>query len=741
MANNYNISNWVTNESSGDSVANGTILSPVYLYITPHTGYALQASDFSIGSSLPAEVVLVRFTDTTTALDSTNLVKVTVDLAPWYTHGSSDFDINIDIDGSTHAVKSRLNFTTVHNSGVSNITQALTATNKTAATSGDITTNTCYLDVENNTTTTVAAFTYTAASGYHLVSVPTFTINSSDITKWSSTASDQTYNSDNQLTSIKYSFDYSIENVSIPLSSGESLIFDAPELEADRDPCTRISSVYYSGFANESTLPNTSNFITLNVYGNENATYTIRIENDLGLFYNFETDAFAREGSPYSAEQTIYSPSKQIALGRNLNYNTHSIVIPEGFPEQGSSSFFTTTVTPTGSTKSNSCSGTEPYVVRLNKFGEVDYTIVTAASTYGVNGASTSVKSVLNKVPLSTLSIFNPVDNPSLDATNNGYFSYSQVLSHSSTSTTNLAVAGGTNVALDHTTASLKLRVGDAVTGTNIAEGTVISALNPTNDYDITISASIPSYPLADETSLTFTRTVGISRQPTVDDIRTTSPITTYKNLYDHAIHTVTASSSGTIVTIKSDDVSDLAIGMLVQGDNIIGHPTIVSFSANSIVLSTSQSLNAGDALSFSVAGSKIWIEDINVTGAGTANCKLNIDGYIEKMGNVDVAAEIVLSNFVTVYAAPTITATTATVALGSSVKIYPLLTDTSTIASLEISEITSSGSGTTSLSSDKQSIKYLAPATGTTDTISYKISDGISAESSAANIVITLTP
>ena len=99
MANNYTVSNVTTLENSGDTVANGTIVSPVYLYITPNTGYVIQASDFAIGSGgFPPEVVSVVFSDTTTALDVTNLIKVTIELATWYVHGSSAFTMAIDIE-------------------------------------------------------------------------------------------------------------------------------------------------------------------------------------------------------------------------------------------------------------------------------------------------------------------------------------------------------------------------------------------------------------------------------------------------------------------------------------------------------------------------------------------------------------------------------------------------------------------------------------------------------------------
>jgi len=738
MANNYLVSNFTTLENSGDNVANGTILSPVYLYITPNPGFVIQASDFFIGTALPAEATSVVFTDTTTALDTTNLVKVTVELASWYIHGNTAFTIDVDIDGRTHVANKRLNWTTVHNSGASNVTQTLTATNKTAVTNGDITTNTCFLDIQQSLTSEVATFLYTAASDFHFATVPSFQITSQDLTKWSSITSDEAYNSDNQLTAIKYSFSYDMGTTDVPLLDGESIILETPVLRADRVTCNKITAVYYDKFPNESTLDAFENLLNLNVVGTEDATYKISVQDNIGLTYDFENDVFSREGSPFSPEQTIFSPSKQLVLGRFRNKNVHSIIVPEN--TLGAATY-QTTVIPTGATKTSAdCTSTESYKITHNKYGVVDYVLTTAADDFGINAASTTVKSVLNKTPFLELTNFNPVDFPGQSTLNNGYFTFSQVLGYTINGTVSShGSSSATTVVLTATAASLKLRVGDGVTGTNVTGASVISSFE---ESSIVLSKT-PAGTISG--GLVFTRTVGISRQPLISDIRSTSPITTFNNLLEAAEYTVIRAVTDTTVIAITDsdgsDFSNLDVGMLAEGDTILGTPTIVSVSKGSVVLSSKQTLSAGDDIRFSVAGSKLWIDKIDVTGAGTSSCKLNIDGYIERLGNVDVAAEVVLNNFVQAYVAPTITASTAVTALGGSIIIRPLDTDTFSSQRLIITEITSSGnSRAISLSSDGQAIKYLAPLTGTTDTISYKISDGVSAESSAANIVITLT-
>ena len=60
MANNYTTNYPTTTEYSGDSVGGGNLPATYDIIVTPDTGYTVQASDFSIGSSLPAEVASFR---------------------------------------------------------------------------------------------------------------------------------------------------------------------------------------------------------------------------------------------------------------------------------------------------------------------------------------------------------------------------------------------------------------------------------------------------------------------------------------------------------------------------------------------------------------------------------------------------------------------------------------------------------------------------------------------------------
>ena len=616
------------------------------------------------------------------------------------------------------------------------------ATITTTTADGGVRTDTCSSAIARNTSSLVYSVTKTTDSGFHFNTIPTYSVTSSN---FNVVVSDQVFNSDNQLTSVKFSFFYSIIDNDVAASAGERITFDEPSVSADRSQVQHIRNVFFLGMAfNENgSLKSSESSATLRVTGTENATYKLKIENSIGLTYDFSNDTFTRSLT-FSNEQKIETNKTQVLLGRQPGVNSHIILIPEHFSTNIIQNTYTITVTPTGSTKSNiEGTSSEPLTFVESQLGLVSFNFNVAESTYGITAASSQIKSISNKTALSNLSIFNPSDFPTLNADNNGYFSYSQALSYSSTTTTNIAVAGGRNITLDSTTAALKLRVGDSVTGTNIAEGTTITALDPAGTSSITISTDIVSYPLADETTLTFGRVIGLTRHPLASDIRTTSPITASSGIVSPINYSVSSqtTSSQAVELTDSSASDDLVVGMLAQSSSIIGFPKILGTSGGTVFLTTEQSLPANEEIQFSVSGAKIEVETINVTGAGTTSPKLNVIGYVEKLGLENVVAEIVLSNFLddATYGTVVANAGTATCTLGGGVKISPL-TEPQTISNITISEITSSGSGTTVLSSDKKQIKYLAPSSGTSDTISYKVTDGVST-SAAANIVITLTP
>tara|TARA_R110002020_G_scaffold91063_4_gene221383 strand:- start:158 stop:2008 length:1851 start_codon:yes stop_codon:yes gene_type:complete len=612
----------------------------------------------------------------------------------------------------------------------------------TTTTDGSVRTDTCSSAIARNTSSLVYSVTKTTDSGFHFNTIPTYSVTSSN---FNVVVSDQVFNSDNQLTGVKFSFFYSITDTDVVVSAGEKITFDEPSVSADRSQVQYIRNAFFlsKDFNQNGSLKSSESSATLRVTGAENATYKLKIENSIGLTYDFSNDTFTRSLT-FSSEQKIETNKTQTLLGRQPGANNHAILIPEHFSTNTIENIYTITVTPTGSTKSNvEGTSSEPLTFTNSQLGLVSFNFNVAESTYGIAAASSQIKSISNKTAFSNLSTFNPSDFPTLNANNNCYFSYSQALSYSSTTTTDTAVAGGRNITLDSTTAALKLRVGDSVTGTNIAEGTTITALDPAGTSSITISTDIVSYPLVDETTLTFGRVVGVTRQPTGSDIRTTSPITTNNGIRS-SIECFTSRqivNSKIIELIDNSAIDNLVVGMLAQSNNIIGFPKIENISGRTVFLTTAQSLPENEIIQFSVSGVKVEIQTINVTGAGTASPKLNVIGYVERLGVENVVAEVVLSNFLddATYGTVVASAGTATCALSGGVKISPL-TEPQTLSNITISEITSSGSGTTALSSDKTQIKYLAPSSGTSDTISYKVTDGVST-SAAANIVITLTP
>lgn len=755
MPNNYTVSSVVTSELYNDSVASGTIASSATLIITPDTGYVIQASDFGIGTSLPAEVTSVVFSNTTIALDPTNKIKATVTLASWYTMPSANDTLEVDIDGRTHQYKPRLNFT-VTTTTVSNIVQTYTiATGGTnsAATSGSIVTNTSYINIQQNQKIAVATLRLNCASSYHFSSIPSFTISSSNAVKWSSRVTTRVYNSDNQLEDITYEFYYEIGLDTIYLASAESIIFDTPVVAADRVSYTSISSVYYDGYKHQAILPVVDTQLRLNVNGADGSTYNIKIEDNLGLTYDFSTDTFTRSLT-ISNEQTIPPTVIQLENSLEPRKNSHDITIPTRYKAAAFEAYFTTTITPTGSTKTSVFGDTDPKTITLNQFGTSTYTFSSTASTYGVNVASAfkTISGEAFSIPI----IFDPDNSITRDTSANGYFTTSQALNYSITDTVDGAFSG-TNMVMDNTATAKKIQVGDTIISSdgNIPTATTITVIDPDddNDKEFTISKT-PSAQVADGATISFTRTVGISRQPIISDIQTSSPITSTTGItkvIKYQVKEATSNStfanlqslgSGRLGTSFDGDFDDLVVGMLVSGANIIGFPKITSISSSGeVVLTTNQSLSIYDNLGFSIAGSKLLLSTLNVSGAGTTDCKLNIDGSIARIGNNDVTASLLLQNFITTYVAPTAAALTATCPLGGTVTIRPLSSCTGHTRTLFVDSASFGvDGGLAVLSSDGTEIIFNAATSGTSHTLSYKVNDGVQL-SSAADIVITFTP
>lgn len=600
-----------------------------------------------------------------------------------------------------------------------------------------VSTTTGSLNIDNNTTALLYTMRFLADAGYHYSETPSYTVNSSTSQNWSVTTSNQAYNSYGQLKDITFSFYYSMGEEDIPITLGEQVTFADRVIAADLVKYNSISGVYYTGYKNESILPAKTLNVVLNVTGTEGSTYEVKIEDSNGLTYDFVNETFSRQLNVLAGQQ-IKTKQASVLAGQTQNNSQYTIVLPSFFEGEAYDYNFTTTVTPTGTTKTSTSGSTEPLVVKLNQFGDIDFALTIAAASDGTYASDASIKSILNSKPLKSLSTFNPVDFPELSSKSNGYFTHSTNLQYGVVANTSAATTSGRVLTFGVTTSSLKLRVGDIITGGTITNETTTIASLGTNT--VTMSADAASYPIVIDTSINFKRVVGISRQPNINDIKATAPIVSYYGL-TQSISCIVNSVNNTIVTL-SDISENIAVGMLVEGSNIIGFPTVTSVAGNNIILSKKQNLSKGDSLSFSIAGSSITIESINVTGINTTLPKLNVSGYVERVGIADVTAEVVLDNFVEPFVANALTAvaTTATCFLGGSVVITPLSANSSSTGELTIASIPSSGNGTTSLSTDSKSIKYKAPTVGTTDTITYTINDGIST-SAAANIVITLTP
>jgi len=744
MANNYTTTTPTTLEFSGDNVGAGTIPLTYDIVITPDTNYTLQAADFSIGSTLPIEVTSVSFADTTTAYALGNLVVATVTLAQWYTMPATPDTIEVDIDGrALPFAQPRLSFTTTHNivggsmgriNTVSGATQVSSVTND----AGTMVTKEFYVDIPANSQALVARYiinSSTSDEGYY-ASAPQYKITSPNPSRWSSQVSSVLYgtSTDDQTASAKlgeityYQIDfyYDMGDSAVPLSDGNSIAVTTVAPTVFGTPVVSLTKAKYDGYQNQGILPSRDIDLSLNVLGSPGATYDILVMDDNGLSYDFTSDTFTRALTK-SSEQTINLGSPTITT----RSNDHIITVPAYNEKAALAKSITTTITPTGeTTTAHRITGGDPFVITLNQFGEVDFTIGVTAATYGVAATTATLLSFLNKKPLSYPTIFNPTDFPLLSTTNNSYFNISTPLSYTVNGTVSSHSHVSTSVVLTATSATLKLQTGDSVTGTGIDTATTITV-----DGTTTIVLSKNSTEAITGT-LVFTRNVGISRQPLASDFFNATQGGSYKTNFDIQSIVTQATTNSTTVAVSVGD--EVVSGHTVQGESIVGYPTVIGGGGSqNLVLSSSQTLPSAEGLEFSNAMSDWELVDISVTGAGTSDCKLNVEGYVSRVGNADVINMLVLQNFITSYVKPVATHQAVSCPLGGSIKVYPLATSHTGV--LTITATGGRGDSAT-ISDDGSYLLYLAPTTGDEETINYTVSDGINTSVSTANIVVTLT-
>ena len=748
MANNYTTTTPTTLEFQGDNVGAGTIPLTYDIVITPDTGFTAQAADFSIGSTLPIEVTSVSFADTTTAYALGNLVVATVTLAQWYTMPGSSDVIEVDIDGRTIPfVQPRLSFTTSGNIAEASSGQFVTASGVTVVSTGysddrTVVNSEYYVDIPANSQALVASYLINSSiadEGYY-ASAPQYKITSPDPSRWSAQVSSVLYGTSTddqtasaklgQITYYKIDFYYDMGDSAVPLSDGNSITVTTVAPTVFETPVISINKARYDGYQNQSILPSRDIDLSLNVLGSPGATYDILVMDDNGLSYDFTSDTFTRALTK-SSEQTINLGSPVITT----RSNDHIITVPAYNEKAALAKYLTTTITPTGETKTTpDGTSADPYVITLNQFGEVDFTLGVTPDVYGVAATTATLLSFLNKKPLSYPTIFNPTDFPLLSTTNNSYFNISTPLSYTVNGTVASHSHVSTSVVLTATSATLKLQTGDSVTGTGIDTATTITV-----DGTTTIVLSKNSTEAITGT-LVFTRNVGISRQPLASDFFNAPQGGSYKANYDIQSIVTQATTNSTTVTIGVGD--EVVNGHTVQGESIVGYPTVIGGGGSqNLVLSSLQTLPSGETLEFSNAMSDWEVVDISVTGAGTSDCKLNVEGYVNRVGYTDVVEVLLLQNFITSYVAPVATAQAVDCPLGGSVKVYPLGTGHTGV--LTIVDVLGSGRSATdsaTVSDDGSYLLYLAPTTGSTETITYKVNDGINTSTASANIVVTLT-
>lgn len=101
--NNYTVSSTEINETIGDSIFYGNMVTQGTLLITPDDGYVVSASDFSIAGDLPTGIESVTFADLGTAGQEGNTIRVTATFANTFEVTEAYQIINLDIDGSATA--------------------------------------------------------------------------------------------------------------------------------------------------------------------------------------------------------------------------------------------------------------------------------------------------------------------------------------------------------------------------------------------------------------------------------------------------------------------------------------------------------------------------------------------------------------------------------------------------------------------------------------------------------------
>lgn len=182
MANNYTVSTFTAIETIGDQVANANMISSGTLTITPNAGYVIQASDFSIGSSLPSEVSSVSFSNSGTANTPGNTVIATVNFQSSFTV-TGDITLNIDIDGAATFLEEDEDVLidvggTIFEINDTNVTTAVSAVGGTTVSgsdSGNTTTTTVIGVATPNKAKFIATIQLDAAANYYFRRQPYFT--------------------------------------------------------------------------------------------------------------------------------------------------------------------------------------------------------------------------------------------------------------------------------------------------------------------------------------------------------------------------------------------------------------------------------------------------------------------------------------------------------------------------------------------------------------------------------------
>ena len=344
------LNNCTITSASVTAAAGTTNLSSQEVFITPDSGFVLNAQAFTVhgrsysqnggslafvdgqnGNSLPAGINSITLSNTDTPNEVNNTIKVVIDLDNSYAMPSSNSTLIFDIDGTAIIKHSRPY-------DIAGTWDAAVGTNVTPVSS---TGNAYSGQGMYQSSTTLFTQSFTCASGYFFENPPSYVLTTGNSTYYNITSTNTFTGSggNTYLTGVTYTVAYTFPDYSV---IGDNIDFTVPNAATIPSTTNKISS-YSIPTTNISQYGESR---VLRVYGDVGATYTAVIKNEDNHFYNFTTMAF-QSGSTNSAA----------SIG-GLGYRDHLV----SFPAVTDDDLYTITLSPTSPT-TQGITQTNPFTI------------------------------------------------------------------------------------------------------------------------------------------------------------------------------------------------------------------------------------------------------------------------------------------------------------------------------------------------------------------------------------------